>query len=140
MFLPIPSSKWTTAIDRRKFIGGAAAAAAAATLSTRHAWADTRGAIPDTLTAVGGSGKPVTLTAADIKDLREVHVRSFRPVPVVIPTPAAPPPEVRYMPAPQPQVRQRNVGQPARQAWVNVQTVVRRIRLDAQDRLQQREA
>ena len=39
----------------------------------------------------------------DAKDLREVHVRSFRPVPVVIPTPAAPPPEVRYMPAPQPQ-------------------------------------
>jgi hypothetical protein len=39
----------------------------------------------------------------DAKDLREVHVRSFRPVPVVIPTPAAPAPEVRYMPAPQPQ-------------------------------------
>jgi len=39
----------------------------------------------------------------DAKDLREVHVRSFRPVPVVVPTPAAPPPEVRYMPAPQPQ-------------------------------------
>lgn len=39
----------------------------------------------------------------DVRDLREVHVRSFRPVPVVIPTPAAPPPEVRYMPAPQPQ-------------------------------------
>jgi hypothetical protein len=37
------------------------------------------------------------------RDLREVHVKSFRPVPVVIPTPAAPPPEVRYMPAPQPQ-------------------------------------
>jgi len=36
------------------------------------------------------------------RDLREVHVKSFRPVPVVIPTPAAPPPEVRYMPAPQP--------------------------------------
>jgi hypothetical protein len=36
------------------------------------------------------------------RDLREVHVTSFRPVPVVIPTPAAPPPEVRYMPAPQP--------------------------------------
>jgi hypothetical protein len=36
------------------------------------------------------------------RDLREVYVKSFRPVPVVIPTPAAPPPEVRYMPAPQP--------------------------------------
>jgi len=39
----------------------------------------------------------------DEKDLREVHVRTFKPVPVVIPTPAAPPPEVRYLPAPQPQ-------------------------------------
>jgi hypothetical protein len=37
------------------------------------------------------------------RDLREVHVKSFRPVPVVIPTPAAPPYEMRYMPAPQPQ-------------------------------------
>ena len=41
-------------------------------------------------------------STTDAKDLREVHVRSFRAVPVVIPTPAAPP-EVRYMPAPQPQ-------------------------------------
>jgi hypothetical protein len=41
-------------------------------------------------------------STTDDKDLREVHVRSFRAVPVVIPTPAAPP-EVRYMPAPQPQ-------------------------------------
>ena len=41
-------------------------------------------------------------STTDARDLREVHVRSFRAVPVVIPTPAAPP-EVRYMPAPQPQ-------------------------------------
>jgi hypothetical protein len=41
-------------------------------------------------------------SATDARELREVHVRSFRAVPVVIPTPAAPP-EVRYMPAPQPQ-------------------------------------
>ena len=42
-------------------------------------------------------------STTDARDLREVHVRSFRAVPVVIPTPAAPPPEMRYMPAPQPQ-------------------------------------
>lgn len=38
-------------------------------------------------------------------DARELHVTSFRMLPVAIPTPAAPapPPEVRYMPAPQPQ-------------------------------------
>ena len=41
-------------------------------------------------------------STTDARELREVHVRSFRAVPVVIPTPAAPP-EVRYMPAPQPQ-------------------------------------
>jgi hypothetical protein len=40
-------------------------------------------------------------STTDARDLREVHVRSFRAVPVVILTPAAPP-EVRYMPAPQP--------------------------------------
>jgi FAD/FMN-containing dehydrogenase len=57
-------------MDRRKFLGGAAAAAATAAALPR-AWADTKpGAIPDTVTAVGGSGKPVTLSAADIKDFR----------------------------------------------------------------------
>jgi hypothetical protein len=41
-------------------------------------------------------------STTDARDLREVHVRSFTAVPVVIPTPAASP-EVRYIPAPQPQ-------------------------------------
>ena len=51
-----------------------------------------------------GSSAASTTTADSTTDvdLREVHVRSFRAVPVVIPTPAAPP-EVRYMPAPRPQ-------------------------------------
>jgi FAD/FMN-containing dehydrogenase len=71
-FLPLLFAKWNSSIDRRKFLGGAAAAAATlATLPASRAWADTKGGtIPDALNAVGGSGKPVTLTAADLKDFR----------------------------------------------------------------------
>ncbi len=66
-FHPFAYSDWTARIGRRQFLG--AAAATAALLPARALWADVSSAnsIPDTLTAVGGSGKPVTLTAADIK-------------------------------------------------------------------------
>ncbi len=69
-FHPLAYSNWTSRMGRRQFLG--AAAAAAALLHARPLWADVPNAkaIPDSLTAVGGSGKPVTLTAADIKDFR----------------------------------------------------------------------
>src|SRR6516165_1314102 len=57
-------------IGRRQFLG--AAAAAAAVLPARTLWAD--GAAPagnaSQVTALSGTGKPVTLTAADLKDFR----------------------------------------------------------------------
>jgi len=58
-------------MDRRAFLQTALAASALA-LSARHARADSTGSstTPSTLTAVGASGKPVTLTASDIKDFR----------------------------------------------------------------------
>ncbi len=57
-------------IDRRQFLGRAAIVAVA--LPAGRLWADASdvGAIPDSLLAVGSSGKPVTLTASDIKDFR----------------------------------------------------------------------
>ena len=69
-FHPLAYSNWTSRIGRRQFLG--AAAAAAAVLPARSLWADVPNvkSIPDSLTAVGSSGKPVTLTAADIKDFR----------------------------------------------------------------------
>jgi hypothetical protein len=68
-FHPFAYSNWTSRMGRRQFLG---AAAAAAVLPARPLWADVPSAksIPDTLTAAGGSGRPVTLTAADIKDFR----------------------------------------------------------------------
>jgi len=66
-FHPFAYSNWTSRMGRRQFLGAAAAAAVA--LPARSVWADTK-AIPQTLTAVGGTGKPVTLTASDIKDFR----------------------------------------------------------------------
>jgi FAD/FMN-containing dehydrogenase len=69
-FRPRAYARWQTTIDRRQFLGGAAAVAAA--LRARPLWAaaSASGAIPDSVTAVGISGKPVTLSAADIRDLR----------------------------------------------------------------------
>src|SRR6185295_7646726 len=54
-------------ISRRGFISGAAAIAAA--LPAAPVWADATSGSGD-VAAIGLSGKPVTLTAADIKDLR----------------------------------------------------------------------
>ena len=69
-FNPLGYSHRSTTIDRRHFLG--AAGAALAVLPARRLWADalTTGATPDTLVAVGSTGKPVTLSASDIKDLR----------------------------------------------------------------------
>src|SRR5215831_3348062 len=57
-------------IGRRRFLG--AAAAAAAVLPARALWGDssTSGGAPSQVAAVSGAGKPVTLTAADVKDFR----------------------------------------------------------------------
>ena len=54
-------------ISRRRFIGGAAAIAAA--LPASPLWAEASSS-SGSIVAMGLSGKPVTLTAADIKDLR----------------------------------------------------------------------
>jgi hypothetical protein len=54
-------------ISRRGFLGAAAAAAAA--LPAAPLWAQAANGAPDVI-AIGLSGQPVTLTAADIKDLR----------------------------------------------------------------------
>jgi FAD/FMN-containing dehydrogenase len=58
-------------LDRRHFVRSALAATAAATPAARL-WADTAapGVIPDSLDAVTGDGKAVTLHRPDIKDLR----------------------------------------------------------------------
>src|SRR6185295_9939668 len=66
-FHPFAYSNWTSRMGRRQFLGAAAAAAVA--LPARSVWADTK-TIPQTLTAVSGTGKPVTLTASDLKDFR----------------------------------------------------------------------
>jgi FAD/FMN-containing dehydrogenase len=56
-------------IGRRRFVGSTVAAAM---LPSGWAWADAAsvGAIPATLVALTGAGKPTTLSAADVKDLR----------------------------------------------------------------------
>src|SRR5215475_14168303 len=60
----------TRRIDRRQFLG--AAATAAALLPARRLWADVAGssAVPSEVAAVSGDGKPVTLTAAEVKEFR----------------------------------------------------------------------
>ena len=61
-FHPLAYSNWTSRIGRRQFLG--AAAAAAALLPARPLWADVPNAkIPDSLAAVGSSGKPVKMSA-----------------------------------------------------------------------------
>jgi len=57
-------------IGRRQFLG--AAASAAALLPARALWADVSasGTVPAQVAAVSGEGKPVTLTAAEVKELR----------------------------------------------------------------------
>ena len=69
-FNPLGYASRSVTLDRRQFLG--AAAAAAAVLPSRLLWADaaSAGAVPGSLVAVGSTGKPVTLTAADIKDFR----------------------------------------------------------------------
>src|SRR5579862_2064448 len=52
-------------IDRRSFIDGAVATAVVALLPMRQSWARNSGDI----TAVTGTGNPVTLSGADLKDL-----------------------------------------------------------------------
>ena len=60
----------TRRIDRRQFLG--AAATAAALLPARGLWADVSGsgAVPSEVAAVSGDGKPVALTAAEVKEFR----------------------------------------------------------------------
>ena len=69
-FKPFGYSTRAATIGRRQFLG--AAAAAAAVLPAARLWADasSAGAVPDSLVAVGINGKPVTLSASDLKDLR----------------------------------------------------------------------
>jgi FAD/FMN-containing dehydrogenase len=69
-FNPLGYSTRAATMGRRHFLG--AAAAAVAVLPATRLWADasSAGAIPDSLVAVGTSGKPVTLSAADIKEFR----------------------------------------------------------------------
>ncbi|HTT44012.1 MAG TPA: FAD-binding oxidoreductase [Steroidobacteraceae bacterium] len=59
-----------TSIGRRQFLG--VAASAAAWLPARTAWADLSGpaAVPAQIAAVSVEGKPVTLTGAEVKELR----------------------------------------------------------------------
>lgn len=57
-------------IGRRQFLG--VAATAAAILPARALWADVSGSgtVPSEVAAVSGEGKPVALTAAEVKELR----------------------------------------------------------------------
>jgi FAD/FMN-containing dehydrogenase len=68
LFNPLGYSSRTARIGRRQFLGTAAAAVAA--LPARRLWADTA-APPASLVAVGATGKPVNLSAADIADFRK---------------------------------------------------------------------
>ena len=67
---PLGFAGRSVTLGRRQFLG--AAAAAVAVLPASRLWADASspGVIPDSLTAVGSSGQPVTLSASDIKDFR----------------------------------------------------------------------
>ena len=59
-------------IDRRSFVNSTLAAAGGVLLPMRSVWADlaASGSIPATVPALSGSGKPVSLAASDLKDLR----------------------------------------------------------------------
>jgi FAD/FMN-containing dehydrogenase len=59
-------------MNRRGFFHSSLVAATGVMLPLRGLWADgaTPGTIPATLPALSGSGKPVSLTASDLKDLR----------------------------------------------------------------------
>jgi hypothetical protein len=61
-----------TLSGRRRFIGSALAAAAGTVLPAGRLWADAAdaGAIPAQLAAVSLSGKPISLSQSDVKDLR----------------------------------------------------------------------
>src|SRR5262249_30000276 len=73
---PAPKQRRRTspglAISRRTFTQSTLAATALAALPARSLWADTSkpATIPAQVDAVGLTGKPVSLAAADIKDLR----------------------------------------------------------------------
>src|SRR6516225_11379901 len=58
-------------IDRRFFVNAALLGAAGSLLPVRRLWADSTGpdAIPAEIAARTGSGKSISLTASDIKDL-----------------------------------------------------------------------
>ena len=57
-------------IGRRLFVNAALIGAGSALLPVRHLWADSAGsdAVPTEIAARTGSGKPISLTASDIKD------------------------------------------------------------------------
>lgn len=63
---------WGQLMGRREFVKSAAMAAGALALVPSSVWADssTPGAIPESLPAVDVSGKAITLSRSDIKDLR----------------------------------------------------------------------
>ena len=67
---PFSHAAWAARMGRRRFLG--AAAATVATLPAARLWAQAAGAAatPGSIDAVGGNGRPVTLAAADIRDLR----------------------------------------------------------------------
>jgi FAD/FMN-containing dehydrogenase len=59
-------------MNRRGFVHSTLAATTAALLPLRSLWAGDAvpGSLPATLAAIGGSGRPVSLTGSDLKDLR----------------------------------------------------------------------
>jgi FAD binding domain/Berberine and berberine like len=59
-------------INRRSFVNSSLAAASGVLIPMRSVWADAAapGTIPASLPAISGSGKSLTLSAADLKDLR----------------------------------------------------------------------
>jgi FAD/FMN-containing dehydrogenase len=69
-------------MDRRFFVNSTLAAAGGVVLPMRALWADSAatGAIPASLPGLSSSGKPVSLTASDLKDLRaSLHGRLLLP-------------------------------------------------------------
>ncbi|MEJ0035951.1 MAG: FAD-binding oxidoreductase [Gammaproteobacteria bacterium] len=68
-FPPFAFANWKNTVSRREFIGAAAAVAVA--LPAGRVWADvSSGSVPGSVAALSLSGKPITLAASDIKDLR----------------------------------------------------------------------
>ena len=68
-FPPFAFANWKNTVSRREFISAAAAVAVASPAG--RVWADASGPnVPASVGAVGLSGKQVTLSAADIADLR----------------------------------------------------------------------